>query len=129
MDEVQANGARQLQEGWMHIHGTSLSLSIYLELTSEIFMLADERNIPPLGRIGDPDDIIASVRVQGGKVRFHSHGYRTNVGLNCDVEILSQFLAETYQPMPAYRMCTSDGVLKLTEGLAQKLKQVLERDG
>ncbi|KAF9781347.1 hypothetical protein BJ322DRAFT_1145098 [Thelephora terrestris] len=85
VDEVQANGARQLQEGWMHIH--------------------DERNIPPLGRIGDPDDIIASVRVQDGK-----------------------FLTDTYQPMPAYRMCTSDGVLKLTEGLAQKLKQVLERD-
>jgi len=86
VDEVQTNGARQLQEGWMHIH--------------------DERNIPPSGRIGDPDDIIASVRVQGGK-----------------------FLTETYQPMPAYRMCTSDGVLKLTEGLAQKLKQVLKRDG
>ena len=24
VDEVQANGARQLQEGWMHIHGASL---------------------------------------------------------------------------------------------------------
>ncbi|KAF9647116.1 hypothetical protein BDM02DRAFT_3098675 [Thelephora ganbajun] len=85
VDDVQANGARQLREGWMHIH--------------------DERNIPPLGRIGDPDDIIASVRVQDGK-----------------------FLMETYQPMPAYRLCTSDGILKLTEGLAQKLRQVLERD-
>jgi len=67
--------------------------------------ILDERNIPPLGRVGDPDDIIASVRVQDGK-----------------------FLTGTYQPMPAYRICTSDGVLKLTEGLAQKLKQVLERD-
>lgn len=34
------------------------------------YTLLDERNIPPLGRIGDPDDIIASVRVQGGKVGF-----------------------------------------------------------
>lgn len=28
----------------------------------------DERNPPPLGRIGDPDDIIGSVRVENGKV-------------------------------------------------------------
>ena len=28
----------------------------------------DERNIPPLGRIGDPDDILASVLVENGKV-------------------------------------------------------------
>jgi hypothetical protein len=28
----------------------------------------DERNIPPLNRIGDPDDILASVRVENGKV-------------------------------------------------------------
>lgn len=47
--------------------------STRLGFTSEIVMLfavTDERNIPPLGRIGDPDDIIASVRVQGGKVSF-----------------------------------------------------------
>ena len=29
----------------------------------------DNRNIPALGRIGDPDDIIASVRVEDGEVR------------------------------------------------------------
>jgi hypothetical protein len=28
----------------------------------------DERNIPALGRIGDPDDILASVMVEDGKV-------------------------------------------------------------
>jgi len=27
----------------------------------------DDRNVPPLNRIGDPDDISASVRVEGGK--------------------------------------------------------------
>ncbi|KAI0826213.1 hypothetical protein BC629DRAFT_1578645 [Irpex lacteus] len=83
VDDIQINGAIQTQQGWMHIH--------------------DERNIPALGRIGDPDDIIASVRVEEGKI-----------------------LAETYQPMPAYRLCTSDGVLKLTEGLSERLLQVLE---
>ncbi|GJE86402.1 hypothetical protein PsYK624_024820 [Phanerochaete sordida] len=82
VDEVQKNGAVQTQEGWMHIH--------------------DERNVPALGRIGDPDDIIASVRVEKG-----------------------QILAETYQPMPAYRLCTSDGILKLTEGLARRLEESL----
>ncbi|KAI0827361.1 hypothetical protein BC628DRAFT_1318519 [Trametes gibbosa] len=82
-DEVQANGAIQLGEGWMHIH--------------------DGRNVPALGRIGDPDDIIASVRVEHGKI-----------------------MADTYQPMPSYRLCTSDGVLQLTEGLAARLVEVLQ---
>jgi hypothetical protein len=31
----------------------------------------DERNIPPLNRIGDPDDILASVRVENGKVGLY----------------------------------------------------------
>jgi len=84
VDEIQNNAALQLHQGWMHIH--------------------DDRNIPPLGRIGDPDDIIATVLVEDGKI-----------------------VADTYQPMPAYRMCTSDGVLKLTDGLANKLKEVLLR--
>ncbi|KAI0752739.1 hypothetical protein C8Q80DRAFT_472435 [Daedaleopsis nitida] len=82
-DEVQRNGAIQTGEGWMHIH--------------------DNRNVPALGRIGDPDDIIASVRVENGEI-----------------------LADTYQPMPSYRLCTSDGVLQLTEGLAARLIEVLE---
>ncbi|CAL1709919.1 unnamed protein product [Somion occarium] len=85
VDDIQRNGAIQTQEGWMHIH--------------------DERNPPPLGRIGDPDDIIGSVRIEGGKV-----------------------MADTYQAMPSYRVCTSDGVLRLTEGLANRLKELLERE-
>ncbi|KAG6820215.1 hypothetical protein H0H93_003869 [Arthromyces matolae] len=82
VDDIQINGALQLQDGWMHIH--------------------DDRNIPPLGRIGDPDDIIATVLVRDSKI-----------------------LPETYQPMPAYRICTSDGLTTLTPGLAQHLKSVL----
>ncbi|KAG6867987.1 hypothetical protein C0993_008671 [Termitomyces sp. T159_Od127] len=82
VDEIQRNGALQLQEGWMHIH--------------------DDRNIPPLGRIGDPDDIIATVLVRDSKI-----------------------IPETYQPMPAYRMCTSDGLVTLTPGLAQHLRNHL----
>ncbi|KAF8718927.1 hypothetical protein AX14_011651 [Amanita brunnescens Koide BX004] len=82
VDEIQTNGAIQLQNGWMHIH--------------------DERNVPALGRIGDPDDILASVLVADGKI-----------------------LPETYQPMPAYRLCTQDGVTKLTPGLAAKLQSFL----
>ncbi|KAJ7747893.1 hypothetical protein DFH07DRAFT_830486 [Mycena maculata] len=83
LDDVQINGAAQLGNGWMHIH--------------------DERNIPALGRIGDPDDIIASVLVEDGQIR-----------------------PETYQAMPSYRICTSDGPTQLTPGLAQKLQAVLE---
>ena len=39
---------------------------------------------------------------------------------------LRQILSDTYQPMPSYRLCTSDGLLQLTEGLAQRLMEVLE---
>ncbi|KIM92261.1 hypothetical protein PILCRDRAFT_810317 [Piloderma croceum F 1598] len=84
VDDIQRNGALQLQSGWMHIN--------------------DERNIPALNRVGDPDDIIASVLVEDSKI-----------------------LAETYQAMPAYRICTVDGVTQLTEGLAKKLKELLEQ--
>ncbi|KAG2035570.1 hypothetical protein BDR03DRAFT_962128, partial [Suillus americanus] len=83
VDDIWINGALQLQQGWMHIH--------------------DSRNLPALGRIGDPDDIIASVLVRDSKI-----------------------LPDTYQPMPSYRLCTSDGPTLLTEGLAAKLKLVLE---
>ncbi|KAI6038623.1 hypothetical protein EDC04DRAFT_1927254 [Pisolithus marmoratus] len=83
VDEVWTNGALQLQHGWMHIH--------------------DSRNTPPLGRIGDPDDIIGSVLVEDSKI-----------------------LPDTYQAMPSYRLCTSDGPIQLTEGLARKLRTVLE---
>ena len=38
----------------------------------------------------------------------------------------NQILAETYQPMPSYRLCTSDGVVQLTEGLAGRLMEMLE---
>lgn len=37
-----------------------------------------------------------------------------------------KILPETYQPMPSYRVCTSDGPTLLTEGLAAKLKSILE---
>ncbi|PFH53424.1 hypothetical protein AMATHDRAFT_1090 [Amanita thiersii Skay4041] len=63
-----------------------------------------ERNIPPLGRIGDPDDIIATVLVDDGKI-----------------------LADTYQPMPAYRLCTGDGLTKLTPGLTNLLHITLKQ--
>lgn len=40
----------------------------------------DDRNIPPLGRIGDPDDILATVLVEDGKVRCKV----TRVGVRAD---------------------------------------------
>ena len=62
----------------MHIHGrrplgavslVSLGRSsplTYLPLRD--IVPTDERNVPPLNRIGDPDDILASLRVENGKV-------------------------------------------------------------
>ncbi|KAH9947809.1 hypothetical protein B0H21DRAFT_691362 [Amylocystis lapponica] len=91
-DDIQMNAALQTQQGWMHIHG--------------MIAMPYGRNVPALGRIGDPDDIIASVRVEEGKI-----------------------LSDTYQPMPSYRLCTADGVLQLTDGLAQRLREVLAARG
>ncbi|KAF9467162.1 hypothetical protein BDZ94DRAFT_1249729 [Collybia nuda] len=81
-DEIQVNGALQLQQGWMHIH--------------------DERNVPALHRIGDPDDILASVLVQDSKID-----------------------PDTYAPMPSYRFCTADGITQLTPAVAKKLQEIL----
>ncbi|KAI5118943.1 hypothetical protein M0805_006289 [Coniferiporia weirii] len=83
-DEIWKNGAIQTQSGWMHVF--------------------DQRNPPPLGRIPDADDILASVRVEDGRM-----------------------LIESYQPMPSYRLCTGDGVCQLTDGLFDQLKLMLER--
>ncbi|KAF6748049.1 hypothetical protein DFP72DRAFT_1015767 [Ephemerocybe angulata] len=83
-DEIWVNGAKQLQQGWMHIH--------------------DQRNPPALGRVGDPDDIIASVLVENSTVK-----------------------PETYQPMPSYRVCTADGVLQLTPAMLEDLVTALQR--
>lgn len=83
---------------------------------------SDSRNIPALGRIGDPDDIIASVRVEEGKVSLHCLMTCALIFKPFD----GQILHETYQPMPSYRLCTSDGVMQLTEGLFARLKETLE---
>lgn len=65
------------QAGSIYMVGYPLVL---LPIRSESGMLevdptlrTDQRNIPALGRIGDPDDIIASVRVEEGKVRFSTY--------------------------------------------------------
>ncbi|GJJ14517.1 hypothetical protein Clacol_008781 [Clathrus columnatus] len=77
-DERLASEAIQLGFGWMHIN--------------------DDRNLPEVGRISRPDDIIASVRVEDGKM-----------------------LPETYSPMPTYRVCTTDGLTTLSPELEEKL--------
>ncbi len=67
VDETVAAEALQRKSGWMHIHGGLLQLwSCLMGLFDSSGL--DERNIPALGRIGDPDDILASVMVEDGKV-------------------------------------------------------------
>ena len=65
-DDIWINSAIQLQQGWMHIHGM-----LQGRMTSSVDLdnYVDSRNVPALGRIGDPDDIIASVLVEDSKVR------------------------------------------------------------
>lgn len=65
-DDVWTNSAIQIQQGWMHIHGAS---KIHVVSSIDLDTGVDYRNVPALGRIGDPDDIIASVLVEDSKVR------------------------------------------------------------
>ncbi|KAF7728434.1 hypothetical protein EC973_006114 [Apophysomyces ossiformis] len=58
--------------------------------------IADERNPPPWGRIPSPEDIIGSVLVKNGVIQ-----------------------GGTYQPMPAHRLVTSNGIFQLSEPLTQ----------
>ncbi|KAI8882929.1 hypothetical protein K501DRAFT_323709 [Backusella circina FSU 941] len=58
--------------------------------------VGDERNPPPWGRINTPEDIIGSVELKDGKIKPH-----------------------TYQPMPAHRMVTNDGLFQLSDTLAK----------
>ncbi|CAE6468178.1 unnamed protein product [Rhizoctonia solani] len=62
----------------------------------------DYRNFPEMGRVGDPDDILGSVLVQDGKIK-----------------------GETYQRMPSYRTCTTDGPVKLSPSLHERLLKSL----
>ena len=88
--------------------------------TWKLTFVVDQRNIPALGRIGDPDDIIATVLVENSKVRLLALLFASS-------SLHTKILPETYQPMPSYRICTSDGILQLTPGLADHLRRALVR--
>ena len=73
VDNIQASGALQLGEGWMHLYGMLESLPQRAEcITNLISCTQDNCNLPPLNCIGNPGDIFASVRVLGGKVSLFS---------------------------------------------------------
>ncbi|ODN79649.1 hypothetical protein, variant [Cryptococcus amylolentus CBS 6039] len=66
--------------------------------------ITDERAIPPMGRIGETEDIIGSVYVQEGKI-----------------------IADTYSASPTYRLVTTNGVLRLPRGLDEHLVETLKK--
>ncbi|KAJ1982168.1 hypothetical protein H4R34_001803 [Dimargaris verticillata] len=80
--------AKSLPDGWTHI--------------------ADERHPPPYGRIPSPEDIIGSVKVEGG-----------------------QIVPESYQPMPSHRPVSAHGLFRLSDGfhrhLVAKLGEMAEQ--
>jgi hypothetical protein len=63
----------------------------------------DHRAPPPAGRIPDPSDILASVLVSGSKIQ-----------------------PGTYQAMPTYRLCSTDGVCVLTDESMVEVKRAVE---
>ncbi|KLO15552.1 hypothetical protein SCHPADRAFT_849463 [Schizopora paradoxa] len=88
-----------IQEG---LHRDDIWKNYAIQMQSGWMHIFDQRNPPPLGRIPFPDDIIASVRVED-----------------------SVMLPDTYQAMPSYRLCTTDGVCLLSEGLMESLKTTI----
>ncbi|KZT36288.1 hypothetical protein SISSUDRAFT_1024433 [Sistotremastrum suecicum HHB10207 ss-3] len=93
VDETLKAEAIQRGEGWLHINGTSSKSPQMMP-----------RNVPALGRINDPEDIVASVMVEDGKI-----------------------LPDTYQVMPTYRLITTDGPIRLPHGLDERLSETLEQ--
>lgn len=71
------------------------SLTFFTKLNSWLH-IGDERNPPAWGRINFPEDIIGSVEVNGGVIK-----------------------AGSYQPMPAHRMVTNDGIFQLSQPLTK----------
>ena len=65
---------------------------------------SDERALPPAGRIAEPEDTLGTVFVQSGQVD-----------------------AETYQPMPSYRLVTANGPLILPKGLDNYIRGRLDK--
>ncbi|KAJ7291225.1 hypothetical protein C8J57DRAFT_1271865, partial [Mycena rebaudengoi] len=66
------------------------------------------------------DDIQINGARQIGSGWMHIHGVFEFLVIGCIIH------PETYQAMPSYRICTSDGLTQLTPKLAQKLHEVLE---
>ncbi|KAG0185464.1 hypothetical protein DFQ28_009280 [Apophysomyces sp. BC1034] len=67
--------------------------------------VADERNPPAWGRIPSPEDIIGSVLVKDGVIQ-----------------------PGTYQPMPAHRLVTANGIFQLSEPLKQCVIKNCKKD-
>lgn len=67
-------------------------------------LTSDERNIPPMGRVGEPEDMLASIFVENGKA-----------------------VASTYEPLPSYRLVTQHGVLQLPEDVDKSVLKALEK--
>jgi hypothetical protein len=71
---------------------------LYLRIYGDVYF-ANYR----FGRIPEPEDIIGSVLVQNGELQ-----------------------AETYQPMPTYRLVTREGPMKLSSYLLERLREKLK---
>lgn len=103
----------------------------------------DARNIPALGRIGEPDDIIGTVLVEEGKVRQSLHlwtfaqfdGFEPrsfpphinecpHIGM---FPLLHRLInrPDAHSNVHFTRVCTTDGVTQLPEGLSGTLLEEL----
>lgn len=57
-----------------------------------------------MGRVGEPEDMLASIFVQDGKA-----------------------VPSTYEPLPSYRLVTQNGVLLLSEDMDQSVVKALQK--
>ena len=100
---IEYEAAGRPGDGYMHITGENIPAGTRARRTGRQLLSPDERAVPPVGRIGETEDLIGSVFVQEGKV-----------------------VPSTYTPLPTYRLVTSNGPIILPQGLAEHVIQVLE---
>ena len=98
-------------DGWIHITGMSDSPTWLMGI--------DERAVPPAGRIGETEDLIGTVFVENGKVSDQGGSRRRR--------LTGQVVPSTYDPLPTYRLVTSNGPLILPRGLDQWFLEVLQK--
>ena len=67
---VEVEASMRPGDGYIHINGERQAGDFVMSQRLDLSLVPDERRIPPAGRIAEVEDIIGSVFVTEGKVRY-----------------------------------------------------------